>query len=196
MVFYNNRKKTGVTTFIGGCAIFIGISAIITVFVLSGASLFSDYPFVSVFLLFMTGVFIYPLFRKKGKVYKDNIQVKNEILVINGIKIPISKINVDTYQIDSNFFKYHIWDTTNIFSLYSIFEDDLYKHLIKMSVKQNTFDVLKSKSYSEKINVITPKRTLGYNLETGAYKITEETTIIKQAIPSLFCFDGKFTSTT
>ena len=196
MVFYNNRKKTGITTFIGGCAIFIGLGAIITVFTLAGASLFSDYPFESVFLLFMTGVFTYSLLRKKGRVYKGNIQVKNDTFIIDSIKVPIFKINLDTYQIDGEFFRYHIWDATTNFSLYSIFKDDLYKHILTTSATQNTFEVLKSKSYSEKINLVTEKRALGYNLETGSYKITEGTTTIKQAVPSVFCFDGKFTLTT
>ena len=144
----------------------------------------------------MTGVFTYSLLRKKGRVYKGNIQVKNDTFIIDSIKVPIFKINLDTYQIDGEFFRYHIWDATTNFSLYSIFKDDLYKHILTTSATQNTFEVLKSKSYSEKINLVTEKRALGYNLETGSYKITEGTTTIKQAVPSVFCFDGKFTLTT
>ena len=196
MVFYNNRKKTGVITFIGGCAVFIGLAAIITVFSLAGTSFFSDYPFESIFLLFMTGIFIYPLFRKKGKVYKGNIQIKNETFIIDGIKISISKINIDTYQMDGEFFRYHIWDTTNTFSLYSVFEDDLHNHLKTTNATCTVLESIKSNSYGEKITVTTEKRALSYNLETGTYKITEETNTIKDVTPSVFCFDGKFSQST
>lgn len=192
MIFYNHRKKTGLVTFLGGCAIFVGLSAIIAVFTLAGTSLFSEYPIESIFLLFMTGIFIYPLFKKKGKVYKDNIQVKKEHLIIDGINVPLSKINVDTYQIDSDFFRYHIWDTSNTFSLYSVIKDDLFNHLKTSTVNQANFEVFKSESHNENINIITEKRILSYNLETGAYKITKETNIVKNVTPTVFCFDGKF----
>ena len=192
MVFYNHRKKTRLVTFVGGCAIFVGLSAIIAVFTLAGTSLFSEHPIESIFLLFMTGVFIYPLFKKKGKVYKDNIQVKNGIFLINGNKISLSKINLDSYQLDGNFFRYHLWDTSNNFSLYSVSEDDLYNHLKTKDISHTFFETQNSKSYNERINVITEKRTLSYHLDTGAYKITEGTTVVKDTIPSVFCFDGKF----
>ncbi len=196
MVFYNRRKKTGTAIFIGGCAIFIGISALITVFTLAGTSLFSEYPFQSIIILVMTGVFIYPFFRKKGKVYKDNIQVKNDHFIIDGNKILLSKINLDSYQMDGKIFRYHLWDTASTFSLYSVSEDDLYNHLKTTDISHTFFETLHSKSYNEKINITTDKRTLSYNLETGGYKITEGTTIVKDIIPAVFCFDGEFSLTT
>ena len=195
MVFYNHRKKTGTAIFIGGCAVFIGISALITVFTLAGTTLFSDYPFESIIIIFMTGVFIYSLFRKKGKIHKGNIQIKNGHLIIDGNKTLLSKINLDSYYKDGVFFRYHIWDTANSFSLYSVSEDDLYIHLKTKDLSHTIFEIMYSKSYNERINVITEKRTLSYNLETGAYKITEGTTIVKDVIPSVFCFDGGFSLT-
>jgi len=196
MVFYNRRKKNGTSIFMGGCALFIGISALITVFTLAGTSLFSDYPFQSIIILVMTGAFIYPLFRKKGKDYKDNIQVKNDHFIIDGNKISLSKIKLDSYQMDGNFFRYHLWDTSSTFSLYSVSEDDLYNHLKTINVSHAFFETLHSKSYNDKINVTTDQRILSYNLETGGYKITEGTTIVKDIIPSVFCFDGEFSLAT
>jgi hypothetical protein len=193
MIFYNHRKKTGVASFISGCAIFIGMGAIITIFSLTGFSIFSEYPFESIFMLFMMGVFLFSVFRKKGSVYKGNIRIENEMIVIDGHKISLSKINLDVYQKSGTFFRYHIWDASNHFSLYSIFEDDLFHHLKTTSATSTIFKTTTYSSIREKTTIESDKRTLSYNLETGAYKITEATTINKHVVPSVFCYDGKFT---
>jgi len=197
MVFtYNGRKTKNYESIASGCSIFIALAAIIGIISVNGFSNFSENSTELIILFLITGMIIYGLFKKKGKTHQQFIKIEKELLLIDQYKIPLKDIHLDSYTASGNdFSRYHIWDTKGICSFYSVFEDDLSKHLKTTIVKQNSFKESSSKHSGEHITVLTENRKLYYNLETGFYTITKEGVTLKNTTPSVYSFDGKFTLT-
>jgi len=139
---------------------------------------------------------IYSLFKKKGKTHQRFIKIEKDFLLIDTYKISLKDIHFDTYNTPySKFSRYHVWDTKGICSFYSVFQDDLSKYLKTTPVNQGVFKENSSNHSDEHIAASTETRNLQYNLETGSYKITEGKIIVKDTVPSVYCYDGRFTLT-
>ena len=191
---YNGRKTKGYESIASGCSLLIAIAAIIGIASVNDLSDLSENSTELVILACITGMLIFSLFKKKGKTHQQFIKIENNSLLIDQYKISFKDIHFDTYTTSENeFSRYHIWDTKGICSFYSVFDDDLSKHLKSSEVEQNKFKENSSKHSDQHITIHTENRKLYYNLESGFYKITEEKTIINEITPSIYCFDGKFT---
>ncbi len=193
---YNGRKAKSYESLASGCSIFIAIAAIIGIISVNGLSNLSENSTELIILFLMTGMLMYGLFKKKGKTHQQFIKIEKNFLLIDQYKISLKDIHFDIYTTSENeFSRYHIWDIKGVCSFYSVFDDDLSKHLKTTEVEQSTLKENSSKHSDQHITVFTENRKLYYNLETGFYKITEEKTIIKEVTPTVYCFDGKFSLT-
>jgi len=197
MVFaYNGHKTKDYESFASGCSLFIALAAIIGIISVNGLSNISENSIELSILLFITVMLFYNLFKKKGKTHQRFVKIEKNFLLIDTFKIPLKDIHFDTYNTpDSEFSRYHIWDTKGVCSFYSVFEDDLSRHLKTTVVDQAIFKENSSRHSDEHIVASTENRNLYYNLETGYYKITKEKSVLKEVIPSIYCYDARFTLT-
>jgi hypothetical protein len=197
MIFtYNGYKTKDYESFASGCSVFIALAAIIGIISVNGLSNISENSIELSILLFITVMLFYNLLKKKSKAHQQYIKIEKDILLIATYKISLKDLHFDTYNTDDGkFSRYHIWDAKGACSFYSVFEDDLSKYLTTTTINQNVFEENHSNHSDEHITASTENRKLRYNLETGFYIITEGKTVIKEVIPSVYCYDGRFTLT-
>ena len=126
LFFYNGKTPSKGYDIASGCLLIIAFSVIIFLFtMLDSIEDLKEYAFQLILALIIGVGFIFQLFRKKGKLHTNKIEIKNDFLFINNLKILTDNITLDIYTFNNSFSRYHFWDSKGMFSVYSVIEDDL-----------------------------------------------------------------------
>lgn len=192
--FYNGKKPSKGYDVASGCLMVIAFSAMIYFFTrFDNLEDLKEYTFQLVFILLMAGSILYQVFRKKGKLHPYKIEIVNNYLHVNNLKIPIDNITLDKYTANNHFIRYHLWDTKGIFSIFSVAEDDLLKSFeSEFPKKTNTYEELSSKHDGALVSVFSENINLKYDLDSGEFTKKKDGEIEFQTVPEFFIYEPKY----
>ena len=198
MIFYykgKNRSSTGYDA-ASGCLLIIALSAIIFLLSLldfTDPDEFKEYGFQIILALIMGASLLYSLFRKKGKLDTHKITLKDGYLKMNAVAVKVAQLHLDCYYNKDLFNRYHLWDNEGKIAVYSVYMDDLYRHLFEnLPHVAAEFQIAKYIDSAPQATLITPERKLSYDLESGGYTIYENQELVADFIPEVFAIDGKY----
>lgn len=192
--FYNGKKPS--KSFDIAQILLLVITSVSIIFSLTLLDSFDDFEnyFVQLLLMLITGgTLIYGVFRKKAKQHTYRIEIKNDFLNINSIKIPLENIQLYVYKKSNKFCRYHFFDNNGVLSIYSVYKDDLLDYFTtNYTNKINNFKEISSSRFGSNINIETDFGKLNYDLESGEYSIKKQHEIIKNKTPELYVCDPKY----
>lgn len=192
--YYNGRKPSKGYDVASGCLLLIGITAMFYFF-----SLIDDWEDLEghylqlIFILLVGGSMIFSLFQKKGKLHTHRIEIKNNFLLVHDIKIPLETIQLDVYVSHDQFSRYHFFDTSGLFTIFSVYEDDLVIYFQEnFTHKTNFYEEVSSKNDGGYITVRGNNRTLYYNLDVGKYTLKTKDAETISYTPQVYVYDPKY----
>ena len=192
--FYNGRKPSKGYDVASGCLMLIALSAMIYFFTrFDNLEDMKEYTFQLLFIFLMGGGIIFQFFRKKGKLHTYKIEIKNNYLHINSHKIPIDSFTLDKYTLNNSFFRYHLWDSKGIFSIFSVEEDDLLKSFeSEFPNNTNTYEELSAKQDGPSVSVISENIHLTYDLDSGEFTKKKDGKVVINTVPDFYVYDPKY----
>ena len=192
--FYNGRKPSKGYDIASGCMIVVFFSAMIFFFTrFDNLEDLKEYTFELLFILLMAGSILFQVFRKKGKLHTYKIEIANNYLYVNDLKIPIDNITLDKYTLNNRFFRYHLWDSKGVFSIFSVEEDDLLKSFEnEFPNHTNTYEELSAKQDGPSVSVICENIRLNYDLDSGEFTKEKDGEIVFSAVPEFYIYDPKY----
>lgn len=191
--FYGKTPSKGYDV-ASGCLLIIGFAAIIYVFTLIDSLEDLEGNYFQLFgVLLMGGSLIFGLFQKKAKLHTHRIEIKDNFLILNKIKISLKDVHLNIYMKNELFSRYHLWDSKGIFSIFSVNDDDLLTYFSNHHPK-NTENY--TETYSKKdgafVFVNSNERVLNYNLESGSFAIKEGEKTVAKKTPEFYIYDPKY----
>jgi hypothetical protein len=192
--YYNGKKPSTRLNFTSGCLLIIALAAIIFLFTMIDSLEDLEGHYLELFFVcLMGGSIFYGFVKKKGKLHTYRIEIIKNNLFINDIKIPLENISLEIYSNSNNFSRYHLWDSKGILSIYSVYEDDLFKNLKNTFPKKiKTHKEISSSQDGASVSVTSEGNQLSYNLDSGKFKIKEKDKTIFNKTPRFFIYDPKY----
>ena len=192
--FYNGKRPSKGYDIASGCLTIIAFSAMVFFFTMfDNLEDLKEYTLQILFILLVGGSVLYQFFRKKGKLHPYKIEISNNYLHVNNLKIPIESIILDKYTVNNHFIRYHFWDTKGVFSIFSVIEDDLLKSFENEFPKKiNIYEELSAKQDGALISVISKNTRLKYDLDSGEFTKKENGEIVFHTVPEFFIYDPKY----
>jgi hypothetical protein len=192
--YYNGTKKSNEPGFASGCVLLIGFGALIFFFtLLDDIEDLKEY-WIEIILVSVMGVsLVGMLFAKKGQLTNRHVIIENDYFKLDKVGVPLSKMQLDVYQKDSKFSRYHLRDSEGKIAIFSVFEDDLYRHFTEQHAEQTQqLQELSAKHDGPYISVKSDTQSLYYHLDTGKYSIRREGSSEVSFLPEIYTYDGKY----
>ena len=194
LFFYNGKKPSKGFGIANSILLLVVLLAVIFMFSLLDS--FDDFEkyFIELLLVLIIGVgMFYSFFRKKSKLHTYKIEIKDNFLNIDSIKIPLENIQLTVFKKSNKFCRYHLFDEKGVLSIYSIYKDDLLDYISKNHPKKTIESTeISSSKNGEYVKVNTNIEKLEYNLETGNFSIEKEGKIVKKLTPELYVYDPRY----
>jgi hypothetical protein len=152
-----------------------------------------EYAFQLIIAIVVFASIVYQVFRKKGKLHTNKIEIATDYLFINNLKVPTNNITLDIYTVNNNFNRYHFWDSKGIFSIFSVVEDDLLNSF-KNSYPENTntYEEISSTMDGSSVSIGSTSVHLNYDLESGAFSKQKIDEPVSKTIPDFFIYDPNY----
>ena len=189
--FKYNGKKNKFYNQTQGYSLLIAIVATVTIFSIVGEDFFSDYLIELLIISVIVIGMLIRLFKKKSENLTFSLTLdKESIFVVNVGSIPLTNICLDIYSINDKFSRYHLYDSTQRFAIYSVFSDECIQYLMKLPVHIRHINEISSRAYSDEVVVKSENvQELKYSLISGFYQFNTE----EKVIPDNYMYDPKFT---
>ena len=192
--YYNGTKKSNDIGFGSGCVLLIGFAALIYFFTLiDGIEDLKEY-WIEIGIVSLMGISLtIALFGKKGELSNRHVVIENDYLKLDKVSVPLSTIRLDVYLKESKFRRYHLRDTEGKLTIYSVFEDDLYRHILENYPEQTSkFQEESSKQDGPYVSILAESQSLYYDLDSGKYTIKENKENTLSHLPEIYTYDGKY----
>ncbi len=194
--YYHGRKKSGSgLDFLSGCFLFIGFGAIIYLFtLLDSIEDLKEHWWPLLLVLIMAASVLIGIFRKKGKLSRRKISLKDGYLHMDQFSAAVNTLTLDEYTKDGAFERYHLWDSQGKIAVFSVYPDALSAHFKAEFPEQCfTHKVSISSGRGSSVRVTTTqKRLFGYDLDGGDYYIVQDKEAIAKFTPQTFAYDPKY----
>ncbi len=192
--YYTGKRPSKRFSIANNFITLIGVVAII--FLVSSIDNLQDiqeYLWQIIFIIIAITSIFYDLFKKKGEVHSNRIEIKEGFLIVNKLKISLNKTQLNIYKTNDNFTRYHFWDSIGIFSIYSVYNDDFLEYF-SSNFPDNTFEFKETSASRDGANfrIKTDYGNLNYDLESGEYSIKKDDKPIFNKLPELFIYDPKY----
>ena len=192
--YYQGKKPSSSYDTASGCLLIIGFGAIVfLITLLEDLDDLKDNFFQLILVTIMGISVLYGFFRKKGTLYTHRITCEKDHIGINKIKIPIETLKLDVYLNNTQFNRYHFWDSKGILAVYSIYEDDFLDYFKSTFPDKTNYHSIESASGSTgNYRVSSSDSTLYYDLESGGFTIVKGKRETEKIIPEFFVCDPKY----
>jgi len=132
----------------------------------------------TIFVIVMGAMMFFSFFHKMngGKELKSKIALSGTSIIVKGeYRYSFSDLCLDEY-VSENYHCFHLYTSDKQFTLYTNEKDDFVEHLLKSDIQKRSFEIEQydfDRNSSAVMIKATSGRMLGFNLDSGAYSISQ-----------------------